>query len=635
MQRPGLLLMGGRVYLAFGAYCDINPYRGYVVSVGTTAPGVVSMWSDESGAGADANSEAGIWQSGGGLVSDGPGQILLTTGNGISPPPGPGSPVPGTLAESVVRLGVDGTGRIAPSDFFSPANAPTLDQNDTDLGSGGPIGLPAAFGTTAHPHLLVQVGKDGRVFLLDRDHLGGRKQGAGGGDAVLGVSGPFAGVWGHPAAYGGSGGWVYTVENSGPLRALRFGVDGSGNPALSSAATSSGTFGYTSGSPVVTSDGTTPGSALVWAVFRTGSTGSGASLRAYQAVPTGTVLQQVWSAPIGVAAKFSVPATDGGRVYVGTRDGHLLAFGRPGTAALQGQPVDFGRVPVGQQRTATATFTATRDVTVQSASATAPFSTQPPALPVTLHAGDVFTVAVSVAPTGPGDVTGQLTLGTDSGPVAVDLHAYGGQPGLFASPTGLDFGTLAVGGGGKTLAVSISNSGGRKATITGVTLPGAPFTVSGAPATGAVLAPGASVTASVTYAPSAAGNDTGTLTVTSDRGAVTVALTGAAVSGSGHLTLTPARLRFGVVAVGSATTLTFDLSNTGNVPLTITKAKAPADVFSTASPLPEGLTLAPGAVVHQSVTFAPTAVATFTARYVIGSDDEQGTQFIALRGQGG
>ncbi|WP_371917019.1 PQQ-binding-like beta-propeller repeat protein [Streptomyces sp. IMTB 2501] len=34
--------------------------------------------------------------------------------------------------------------------------------------------------------------------------------------------------------------------------------------------------------------------------------------------------------PIGTAAKFVVPATDGGRVYVGTRDGHLVAFGTAG-----------------------------------------------------------------------------------------------------------------------------------------------------------------------------------------------------------------------------------------------------------------------------------------------------------------
>jgi hypothetical protein len=114
--------------------------------------------------------------------------------------------------------------------------------------------------STAHPRLLVEVGKDGRVFLLDRDNLGGRKQGSSGGDAVVGVTGPFNGLWGHLALYGGESGYVYFVGNNGPLRTLKYGVDGSGNPVLSSVGTSAGNFGYTSGSPTVTSDGTTPGS---------------------------------------------------------------------------------------------------------------------------------------------------------------------------------------------------------------------------------------------------------------------------------------------------------------------------------------------------------------------------------------
>ena len=111
-------------------------------------------------------------------MSDGPGRIFFTSGNGVSPAPGPGSSPPGQLAESTVRLRPRSNGSLAAQGFFSPANAPTLDASDIDFGSGGPVGVP--FGTATYPDVLVQAGKDGRVFMLNRDNLGGREQGAGG-----------------------------------------------------------------------------------------------------------------------------------------------------------------------------------------------------------------------------------------------------------------------------------------------------------------------------------------------------------------------------------------------------------------------------------------------------------------------
>jgi hypothetical protein len=155
MQRPGLLLLDGVVYAAFGSHCDFGPYRGYVVGVSTTTHTMTSMWATSVGA---SNNGAGIWQGGGGLMSDGSGRIFFATGNGVSPPAGPGTTPPGTLSESVVRLQTNTDNSLTGADFFSPSNAPTLDLNDVDFGSGGPIGLPDSFGTTAHPHVLVEQG---------------------------------------------------------------------------------------------------------------------------------------------------------------------------------------------------------------------------------------------------------------------------------------------------------------------------------------------------------------------------------------------------------------------------------------------------------------------------------------------
>ncbi|MER6568695.1 PQQ-binding-like beta-propeller repeat protein [Streptomyces sp. NPDC001093] len=329
LQRAGLLLLNGWVYAGFGSLCDHAPYVGQVVGV-RTASRRLTLWSAEAGT---DNQGAGIWQSGGGLVSDGPGRIFLSTGNGFgtgsSPSPGPGNKPPGRLGESVVRLGVNSDGSLSARDFFSPANNKTLDDHDRDLGSGGPVALPGSFGTAAHPHLLVQVGKDGRVFLLDRNNLGGMGQGPNGTDKPVSVAGPFEGVWGHPGVWGGGGGYVYTVAANGgsPLRALKFRVNSSGIPTLTSVGTSNEGFGYGSGSPVVTSNGTTGGSALVWVVFSGSGSTTGGALRVYDAVPVNGVMHLRRSFPIGTAYGFVVPATDGGRVYVGTSSGHVVAFG--------------------------------------------------------------------------------------------------------------------------------------------------------------------------------------------------------------------------------------------------------------------------------------------------------------------
>jgi hypothetical protein len=157
-ERPGLLLLGGVVYMAFGSQCDYGSYVGWVAGV-NVATHQITMWSDET----DATSKGGgIWQAGGGLVSDGAGRIFLSTGNGVTAPNGPGSAPPPTLSESVIRLGVKTDGSLAAQDLFSPANAATLDVNDQDLGAGGPVALPDQyFGTAAYPHLMVEMGKEG------------------------------------------------------------------------------------------------------------------------------------------------------------------------------------------------------------------------------------------------------------------------------------------------------------------------------------------------------------------------------------------------------------------------------------------------------------------------------------------
>ena len=335
LQRPGLLLLDGVVYAGFGSHCMFGPYHGYVAGVSTSGQ-LRTLWSttphDLFG--------GSIWQSGGGIVSDGPARLFVVTGNRGGPAaPSPGENPPPNLGQSVIRLEVQADGSLLPRSFFTPYDAPDLDDGDLDFGSGGPVALPSdPFSLPGHPALVLAGGKAGALFLLDRENLGGCRQGAGGTDAALLRTEPYGGVWAKPSVWPGDGGYVWlptaspeasSVGSAGRLLAFRFEVDGGGQPALSLVAASRDDFWFGSGSPVITSNGTVAGTALVWVVRSPDGTGLGAELRAYDAVPSGGFPVLRFSAPVSQATKFAAPGVGDGRIYVGARDGHVYGFGAP------------------------------------------------------------------------------------------------------------------------------------------------------------------------------------------------------------------------------------------------------------------------------------------------------------------
>ncbi|MCU1461618.1 MAG: legume lectin beta domain protein [Acidimicrobiales bacterium] len=633
-QRAGLLLMNGVAYAALGSSCDVDPYRGWVAGVSTSAGTLSTLWTDEVGGG--TNPTAGIWMSGGGIASDGSGQMLLSSGNGIAPPVGPGTSPPATLGNSIFRLAVQSNGTLKATDFFTPSNVDALNQNDLDLGSSGPSLLPDSFGTPSHPHLMVQGGKEGKVYLMDRDKLGGRAQGPGGTDAVLSATSFPTGMWGHTATWGGDGGWVYGSMSGGSLFAMARSVTAAGDPQLVKTGTSVDALGFGSGSPVVTSNGTTAGSALVWVVRSPDGSGVGADLRAYDAVPVNGTLQLRWKSPTFKATKFTVPATSNGRVFVGTRDGTVLAFRSTAPPPMAGNPVSFANTKTGQSRVANAVFTAGATVTVNSlAISGAPFSmgAATPAVPTTLAAGKTLTIPVTFSPANAGNFSGTLTANTSSGPFSLTLSGIGTTTALSVAPTSVDFGNVQV---GRTVSGGITIYNGRAGalTISSVTPPAAPFGAASLPAAGTNVPGKSSLSASVSFAPTAAGTFNGSLVLNDNLGeTITVPLKGNGVP-PGHLTITPTTVDFGTIATGTAKTLTFDVGNTGAGPLVISKAKPPAGTFSTSNPLPEGLTMAPGSHRSQTVTFAPTTPGAASATYVITGDDGQGPITVNLVGSG-
>jgi hypothetical protein len=644
LQRPGLLLLGGVVYAGFAGICDVPPWQGWVVGIAGDGR-ITTMWAAEPA----QSHGAGIWQTGGAPLVDGPGTFIVSTGNGPVPSqPTPGNQPPAVLGEAWVRLGVQGDGTLQATDFFIPYDGAKLNDWDGDFGSGGPMGLPDSLGTSQYPHLGVGTGKQGYVYLLDRDHLGGFKQGPAGADDVLQRIGPYGGVWSKPSAWPVGGGWVYipTASNggtaggaSGTLDVYRVGVDGTGKPSLARVAQAAGTFGLGTSAPVVTSDGTTLGSALVWLVWSANNTGVGAQLRAYDAVPLGDQFNLRYSAAIGQGAKYTPPGVAGGRVYVATRDGHVRGFGSPVDPVLTAPPVDFGVVSLGASASKDVVFTAQRAVTVNDVWTGAPFSVQGtvPGLPIALTAGQTVTVSISFSPSQSGPLAAALVADTDQGPFSTSLtgtvRSTVGE--LQSAPQSLSLGGTAI---GRTIsgAVTLTNVGGAPVTILSVSPPSAPFSATGLPSAGQVLATEQSVTVTVSFAPTETGEFIDQLVVTADVGPPLIIPMSATSGLIGNLEISPRDHDFGQVKLGQTAQRSFIISNTGGSRLTVNKSQPPGGGvgFAAVVDLPEGSTLEPGASQTLEVAFTPRNAGSVEDRWVLTADDDQGLQEVHFRGSG-
>jgi hypothetical protein len=169
LNRPGLLLAEGNLYIAFGSQGDDGPYHGWVFAYDakTLKPKAMHCTTPDWG-------EGGIWQSGGGLAyAD--GHVYYVAGNG---PKGGTVGVDGatvnreptdaelrggsSFGNTVVKLKAD---TLEVADWFSPTNTRALSQDDMDL-CAGPV-LPD------RTDLVLGFGKDGFIYSCDRNAMGG------------------------------------------------------------------------------------------------------------------------------------------------------------------------------------------------------------------------------------------------------------------------------------------------------------------------------------------------------------------------------------------------------------------------------------------------------------------------------
>jgi hypothetical protein len=671
IQRAGLTLLDGVVYIGFSGHCDYTGdgrFRGWVFGVGASGGArsgqITARFTTGVGG---SNPGGGVWQSGGALASDGPGQLLFATGNGRVPA-APTSAVPTALGQAVVRLSVQPDGKLRATDFFIPYDASYLNGVDGDFGSGAPVALPTSyqgtplFGTASVPRLLVQGGKAGYVYLLDRDDLGGYQQGPGNGDDVVARVGPRGGVFSKPAVWPGNGGWVYVATSSGvgsgtgTLDAYRYGVDGSGRPTLSRAGGALDTqgnpegWGFSSTAGVVTSNGLQSGSAIVWGVWSPGGGGQNAQLRAYAAVPVNGRLQELGRWPAGTASKFALPAVSGNRLYLGNRDGHVISYGSPVNSPVTASPPRFPLTVVNQHSTSNMVLTATTDLTVQGVTSSDPaFVPVAPASPTHLARGQSLTVPVTFGPTSVGLVAATLRVSTSIGVANVSVDGRGVVRGatLEAAPSIVSFGSVPVDPDRTPPSQSLSlfNNGSAAIRITGITPPSDPaFQVTGLPSVGTSISPGQTVAGTVTFNPDALGSYTDELFITTDGTAdcaadeddpppanvCMVSMTGVGAEPA-HLVLsTPAAA---TAPVGGSDDVSFTLTNTGGSRMTILKSKPPTSGgFAATTLLPEGTTVDPGETLTETVRFSPTTPGTFSSSWAITGDDDTGPHVVTFSG---
>ena len=309
-HRSGLVLSGGVVYAAWASHGDNGPYHGWVIAfdASTLQQRAVLNITPNGGLG-------GIWMGGGALAADADGSIYFSTGNGtfnqVLPPNGRGP----AYGDSVLKLST--TAGLAVADFFTPFNQADLERVDADLGSGGVTLLPDQAGP--QPHLMVATGKEGKVYLIDRDNLGGYQRCGPTCDDVVQVlpAGTVAGgSYDTPAYFNGQ---IYYQGARDFMKAFQV-TDGrlSTNPV----SRSNSVFGFTGSTPSISANGNSD--AIVWALqVNAFGTGGPAILHAYDA--TDLAIELYASSQTGLrdqldgAVKFTTPTVANGKVYAGTQ----------------------------------------------------------------------------------------------------------------------------------------------------------------------------------------------------------------------------------------------------------------------------------------------------------------------------
>ena len=300
-ERAALLESNGIIYTAWsGYYGDCGNYAGWVIaySADTLAQAGAIDLVPNSG-------RAGSWLGGGGPAADSSGNVYLPTGNAS------GGNTPGIsndYGDTFVKLAAGGP--LTVGDYFAPMNAIADDNGDADMGSAAALLLPDMVDSgNVNRHLAVVAGKDGMMFVVDRDNMGQYSA------IANNVYQEFASD-GHenfssPICFNGR---VYIGPSGLPLKA--FSVT-QAKLSAAPASQSAFTFGSNGTVPSASANGSTNG--IIWALDRESRT-----LYAYDATDLTKVLYTTSQAAgsrdsfANVGGHFITPMVANGKVYFGT-----------------------------------------------------------------------------------------------------------------------------------------------------------------------------------------------------------------------------------------------------------------------------------------------------------------------------
>lgn len=657
LQRPSLIQIGSVVYGGFGGHCDSYNYTGQVIGVDINLAQVVTDFATESGPIATPSEvllqdgggqQAGIWMSGMSLASDG-SRLFYVTGNGGAHQnngvPASGTSNLETLGEAAVNMGIGNNGVLSLQDYFQPYDYQNLDGGDQDFGSGGIVLLdPATFQGTGVTRMAVTAGKNGKIYILNADNLGGYKLGAGQTDGVLQTIPTGKSVFGASGSYPLEGGYIYFTPVGYPTYAYVLVFDVHGVPSFNYSAqtneVSTGVVGV--GIPVVTSLNGQPGSAILW------MTDPQMGIRAWYAVPQNGVLKTIKMPQIGGVNKFQRPAFGDGRVYTTDYNGVLYCLGASVALPLNCTAANFGTVAIGQTSNAIVSCVAniaitsingmtvgdSRFVVSNSSLPTGPLAAGATfSFPVTW---DLTNAVVQNNPNGsyssvmPGVKSTPLTIYTTNAvsgyvtlvPVSLTGTEVSSNPFLEITPPTVDYGGIIIPNSGNVSTIStpftISNAGlgsmqilgyaytynnlGNNPTFTNATLNngiwdlGLGFTTTGLPAIGSTINGNISTIVQSTFDPV---NGTGSyfsfFQVWSTGGTVNIILEGSASSPpitnfsisdgqGGWLPNSNFLMDFGNVAPGTTYSRQIRICNNGSSVLTIVESMPPNGVFHVDDP---------------------------------------------------
>jgi hypothetical protein len=251
--------------------------------------------------------ESGIWQADAGPATDTMGNVFVVTGNGKFD-----GKQNQDYGDTALKLALENN-KIVIRDFFTPHDETAMDKADNDLGAGGPILLPDQKG--AHPHLMLAGGKDGRLFVINRDNMGGHDTQQDRVPQIVKLPGALHAA---PAYWNRN---VYVFGDNDVLHQLAVHDDGTLSP-LHAAPGGPGNPGAT---PSISADGDRDGivwtvSTRTWQAFRERQ----AVLHAYDASDLSHELynsaQNAARDGAGTSVRFTIPMVAAGRVYVGVRN---------------------------------------------------------------------------------------------------------------------------------------------------------------------------------------------------------------------------------------------------------------------------------------------------------------------------